>query len=88
MQFANVKSISGGGLNRRRLYDNSIENLASRQRQLQAATYEFNCILSETDVRIFLHYILLYLTLIVCSTLTKYTFVHSADRYTKHINKL
>jgi hypothetical protein len=49
MTFTNVKALSGGGLNRRRLTSaNEVD--ASNDRRLQSSTFQFNCISSELDL--------------------------------------
>lgn len=49
MTFKNVKKLNGGGLNRRMLTDGEME-VAQDGRRLQTSPYQFNCILSETDL--------------------------------------
>jgi hypothetical protein len=49
MTFKNVKTLNGGGLNRRMLTDGAID-LSEGGRRLQTSPFQFNCILSETDL--------------------------------------
>ena len=76
--YENVKKISGGGLNRRRLVaqrnmDDSVETLTGGggQRRLQSATFEILCILSETDVRADLKFISVCCPIRICLIITQ-----------------
>lgn len=44
--YSNVKKLSGGGINGRRLANSFREG----ERRLQSSTFEFNCLLSEVDM--------------------------------------
>lgn len=52
MTFVNVTKVSGEGLNRRRLeLVDHTQSVPGGKRGLLGSTFEFKCILSETDVR-------------------------------------